>query len=364
MSGATRVLEPPYGPRDPGGMAALVDALPEHVEQALARSDASPWRLPVSDPDLVAVGGMGGSAIAAELTGALHRDTLPRPWLVVRDYRWPACVGTRSLAVLSSNSGNTEETLALEARTRERGVPAVALTSGGELAARAAARGLHVQSVPSGMPPRAALFHAWVPLTRLVSALGWAPDPGPSWREAAAVLREARESLGTASPETANGAKRLARACAGRLVFLYSAAGPVEAVALRWRQQLNENAKLPAHSAAVPELNHNEIVGWQSAGALQRGISVVVLRDREDPAEATLRLDLTSEYAARQGAAVHELRSSGESRLARLASLVQFGDYFSYYLALLGGVDPVDITSIDEFKRRLAEQSRLRASGR
>jgi len=341
-------------------MAALVDALPEHVEQALARTEAAPWRLPVADPDLVAVGGMGGSAIAAELTGALHRDALPRPWLVVRDYRWPACVGPRSVVVLSSNSGNTEETLALEAQTRARGVPAVALSSGGELAARARAAGMHLQELPTGMPPRAALFHGWVPMTRLVAALGWAPDPAPAWREAAAGMREARGRLGTAVPEAANAAKQLARACAGRLVFLYSAAGPVEAVAVRWRQQLNENAKLPAHSAAVPELNHNEIVGWQVAGALQRGISVIVLRDREDPAEAALRLDLTAEYAARQGAAVHEVRSNGDSRLARLASLVQFGDYFSLYLALLGGVDPVDITSIDEFKKRLAERSRLR----
>lgn len=360
MSGPAGALEPPYGARDPGGMAALVEALPEHVEQSLARTDASPWRLPAADPDLVAVGGMGGSAIAAELTGALYRDALPRPWLVVRDYRWPACVGSRSLVVLSSNSGNTEETLSLEAGARERGVPAVAIASGGELAARAAARGLHLQAVPSGMPPRAALFHGWVPLTRLASALGWVADPAPAWREAAAGMREARSRLGPASAGPANAAKQLARDCHGRLVFLYAAAGPVEAVALRWRQQLNENAKLPAHSAAVPELNHNEIVGWQSAGALQRGSAVVVLRDREDSAEATLRLDLTAEYAARQGAAVHEVRSNGESRLARLASLVQFGDYFSLYLALLGGVDPVDITSIDEFKKRLAERSRLR----
>lgn len=348
-------LEPPYGDRDPRGMAPLVDALPEHVEEALARTDAAPWRLPVADPDLVAVGGMGGSAIAAELTGALWRDALPRPWLVVRDYRWPACVNPRSLAVLSSNSGNTEETLALETEARRRGVPAVALAGGGELAARAKAAGLHLQAVPSGMPPRAALFHAWVPVTRLAAALGWVADPAPAWREAAARMREARGRLGTAAPEAGNAAKQLARACLGRSLVLYSAAGPLEAVAVRWRQQLNENAKLPAHSAAVPELNHNEIVAWQSPGPSQRGSSVVVLRDREDPAEATRRLDLTAEYAARQGAAVHEVRSGGESRLARLASLVQFGDYFSLYLALLGGVDPVDITSIDEFKKRLAE---------
>ncbi len=360
MSDLPSSLEPPYGGRDPRGMAALVDALPEHVEEALARTDGAPWKLPLADPDLVAVGGMGGSAIAGELTGAMYRDLLPRPWLVVRDYHWPACVGPRSLAVLSSNSGGTEETLALEAESHARGVPSVALTSGGPLAGRARERGLHVQAVPAGMPPRAALFHGWVPLTRLAAGLGWVPDPVPAWREAAAVMRAARGRIGFAVPEATNEAKRLARACLGRFVFLYSSAGAVEAVGLRWRHQLHENAKLAAHSAAVPELNHNEIVGWQAAGALQRGSSVLVLRDREDSAEAKLRLELTAEYAARQGAAVHELHSTGESRLARLASLVQFGDYFSVYLALLGGVDPVDISSIDEFKRRLAEMSRPR----
>jgi glucose/mannose-6-phosphate isomerase len=110
----------------------------------------------------------------------------------------------------------------------------------------------------------------------------------------------------------------------------------------------------------VPEQNHNEIVGWQVASKVTRAISVLVLRDGGDSAEATARLDLAAEYAARQGAAVHEIRSQGESLLARLASLVQFGDFLSLYLALLGGADPSDIASIDEFKRRLAERASAR----
>ena len=353
-------LEPPYGPRDPRGMAALVDAIPEHIEQALARTDAAPWRVPRRDAELVAVGGMGGSAIAAELTGAQLADRLPRPWLVVRDYRWPACVGPSALAVLSSNSGNTEETLALEREARARGAAIVGMASGGELAARLAAAGDHCQALPAGLPPRAALFHAWVPMTRLPAALGWADDPGAGWREAVARTRARRAELSPASPEAANAAKRLARACVGRAVMVYAAHGPVGAVALRWRQQLNENAKMLGHHAVVPELNHNEIVGWQGAGPPHERRTVIVLRDPEDPAEATTRLDLTAEYAARQGAAVHTVRADGDGRLARMATLVQFGDYLSLYLALLGGVDPTDITSIDEFKRRLAERHSAR----
>ena len=350
-------LESPFGAGDAHGMAALVDALPEHIEQALARLAAEPWRAPVRDASLLAVGGMGGSAIAGELTAATFADALPRPMLVVRDYRWPACVHARALAVLSSNSGNTEETLALAGEAAARGVPCVALASGGELANRAATHGWPLHRVPGGMPPRAALFHAWVPLTTLLAELGWIADPTPAWREAVDLLRAERATLGSAAPEAVNPAKQLARTIAGRNLYVYSGPGAVAAVATRWRQQFAENGKLLAHSATVPEHNHNEIVGWQVRGPVTERIAVLVLRDGEDSAAVNARLDLTAEYAARQGATVHTVHSKGTSRLARLASLVQFGDALSLYLALLGGADPTDITSIDTFKRRLAERA-------
>lgn len=354
---SAELLAPPYGVRDAHGMAALIQAQPEHIEAALARGDASPWKPPLGSPVLLALGGMGGSAIAGELVAAAAWDRLPRPFLIVRDYHWPAWAGRDTLAVLSSNSGRTEETLSLAREAAARGIPAMAMSSGGPLAEMAAANGWPLLRLPGGMPPRAALFHAWVPLTRLLTELGWADDPAAAWRESATLLRQGLSEWGPDAPEPANAAKLLARKLAGRSLHLWSGPGPVAAVAVRWRQQLNENAKVLAHSAVVPEHNHNEIVGWQVGNTATRAISVLVLRDGEDTAEATARLDLAAEYAARQGAAVHEIRTRGGSRLARLASLVQFGDLLSLYLALLGGVDPTDITSIDEFKRRLAERA-------
>jgi len=356
---ATDRLEPPYGSRDPRGMAALMVAQPEHVEQALERVAAEPWRPPVSDPPLVAFGGMGGSAIAAELAVAAA-EPLPRPFLLVRDYHWPGWASGGALAVLSSNSGRTEETLSLAREAAAARLPAMAITSGGTLGEMAAAQGWPTHRLPGGMPPRAALFHSWVPVSALLHGLGWAPDPAPDWRETAALLRDGLGSLGPAAGPEGNPAKRLAASLVGRSLHLWSGPGLPAAAVVRWRQQLNENAKVLAHSAVVPEHNHNEIVGWQVANPAMRSIAVLVLRDGEDSAEATARLDLAAEMAARQGAAVHEIRSRGGSRLARLASLVQYGDFLSLYLALLGGVDPTDITSIDEFKRRLAERASAR----
>jgi len=357
-----RLLEPPYGIRDASGMCGRIVAQPEQIEQALARNAGAPWRLPAmarpDAPTLLAVGALGGSAIAADLTEGLYRDRLPHPLVAVRDYHWPAFVARDTLALLSSYSGETEETLSLYREAGERGVPRVAISTGGTLGAWCARDGVPCVHLPGGAPPRAALFDSWVALTALVHALGWVEDPTPSWREAAAVLRARNGTIGPDAPVATNPAKRLAVALAGRMVFIYAGAERIGPVAVRVRQQLNENAKMLGHSAMTPELNHNEIVGWERDDGLPRPVAVVLLRDAEDSAATRTRLALTGEYAAKQGADVHEVESVGDGRLPRLASLVQFGDYLSLYLALMNGVDPTSIASIDEFKRRLAESAR------
>ena len=347
-------LEPPYGARDAHGMLTRIESLSDQVTGAIERMSARPWRPPVGEPGLLAVGALGGSAISADLTSALFSDRLPHPLLVVRDYRWPACVVGNALALLSSYSGETEETLSLYREAGERGVPRVAMTSGGTLAAWCERDGVPVSLFPGGSPPRAALFPSWVAFTSLLHRIGWLEDPMPGWSEAARGLMEGARRLGAAVPEADNPAKQLARALHGRLPLIYAGAERIGPVATRVRNQLNENAKLLGHSALAPELTHNEIVGWEQPGPVHAMVSVLVLRDREDRPEVAKRLTLTAEYVAAQGAAVHEWSSSGDGRLARLASLIQFGDYLSFYLALLNGVDPTPIPSIDAFKRRLA----------
>jgi glucose/mannose-6-phosphate isomerase len=350
-------LEPPYGARDPGDMTGRIVSQPLQIDEAVEHCSANPWKLPFLDPTLLAVGALGGSAIAADLSAGLYHDRLPRPLITVRDYHWPAFVDKGALTLLCSYSGETEETLALYHRAGNRQMPRVAITSGGTLAAWCERDGTPCARLTPGSPPRAAIFSVWVRLTCLLHSLQWVDDPMPFWREAAAVLRARNATLGPNTAETANPAKQLARSIAGRPVFVYAGSERVGPVTTRWRQQLNENAKMPAHSALVPELNHNEIVGWERSGGAPRTVAVVLLRDAEDSVATRTRLSLTGEYAARQGAVVYEVSSTGEGRLARLASLVQFGDYLSLYLAFLSGVDPTPVASIDEFKRRLAESA-------
>jgi glucose/mannose-6-phosphate isomerase len=348
-------LAPPYGARDRGDMAGRIAAAPDQIERCLALCDETPWRPGIQEPDLLAIGGMGGSAIGADLVRDLYADRLPRPVLTVREVRWPACVTARSLALVSSYSGDTREALALYQRAAERGIPRLGLTTGGTLLEWCERDRVPCLRVPDLGPPRAALYQSWVALTRLLSNLGWVEDPVPSWRAAARRMRERNHVLGPESPEPANRAKQIARELEGRFVFIYAGSERLTAVTTRVRNQLNENAKLLGHSAGVPELDHNEIVGWERDATVSDRSGVLILRDAEDEREITEGLTLTAEFARRRGAKVVEVTEMEGDRLSRMAALVQFGDYLSLYSALLAGADPTPIESIAEFKRRMKE---------
>ena len=353
----TASLEPPFGAADPGGMLERIESQGAQVEQALARGAASAWgagaKRAGAEPRRLAVGAMGGSAIAADLSADLYCDRLPHPLLVVRDYQWPAWARSETLVLLSSYSGNTEETLSLYEAARAAQMPRAAITSGGTLAEWCLRDGVPLATVPGGAPPRAALFGSWVALTGFLFGLGWISDPAPLWRDAARTLRAGAARLGGTVAERDNAAKRLARDLHGRRLHVYAGSAGLGAAATRFRNQLNENAKLLGHSALIPELNHNEIVGWELALAAHRDAAVVMLRDDEESAPVAKRCDLTAEFVAAKGATVHEVRGTGAGRLERLASLVQCCDFVSLYLALLSGTDPTPVRSIDEFKRRL-----------
>jgi glucose/mannose-6-phosphate isomerase len=356
----SEALEPPFEPRDPNGMGALIASAPEQIEAQRARLATASGAVTARGIERIAVGGMGGSAIAADLVAAQYADRLPHPLVAVRDYTWPAWVTGHTLAVLASYSGNTEETLSLYREARARSVPAIAIPTGGALADACAADRVPWLPLPTGMPPRAALYAAWVTLAFVLGELEWVDDVEASWRDAVAALRAGVAAWGATVPEASNPAKQMARGLHRRLIYVY-APDRLGALATRLRNQINENAKLLGHSAVVPELNHNEVVGWERPGAAGRDAAAIVLRDGTESAEIDLRLTLTSEYLERRGVRVLETPVLAGGRLARMASLAGFGDYLSYYLAMLNGVDPTPIESLDEFKRRLSEGRAPRA---
>ena len=350
--------------QDPQDMRAAVRAFPDHLDVGWARAEGVDdlerfFEMPGEDAfdrhalRSVVLVGMGGSAIGGDLVRTLVADESPVPFSVVRDYTLPAFVDERTLVVASSYSGGTEETLAGYAEARARGARVVVVTSGGEIAERAETDGFPSVTIPGGLQPRAALGYSFGAVLRLARALGLVALPDDDWREALAEA-QTRAALHDLDDET-NPARALSEAYVNRLPVVYAAAGLMEAVAMRWRTQLHENAKHPAFGNVFPELDHNEIMGYEAGPADLLGrFHVEVLRDAGDHPQVQKRYDATRDLVAETVHGWTEVHSEGESRLARMLSLVQLGDAASYWLAIRKGVDPTPVETIQALKKQLA----------
>jgi glucose/mannose-6-phosphate isomerase len=340
-------------------MYALVESFPEHVEAA--SSAARDFVLPdASSRRFLVVTGLGGSAIGGDLARAVAMRQMRIPFVVGRDYDLPQCVDSSSLVIACSYSGNTEETLSAYQQARKAGASVVCITSGGRLESLAKADGYPVLRLPGGLPPRAALGHSLITLLIALQKMGLVFDVDASIQEAGGLLRSLRDRYGVSSPEgNGNRAKALANSLSGKIVAIYGSSGIMDAVAFRWRTQIEENAKNLALHQSVPEMNHNELVGWVYPDEVLHRIGVVLLRDKEDHPQVQRRFDLTAEVIARKAGCVHEVWSDGESRLARILSTLYLGDFVSLYMAYLNNVDPTPVEVIDYLKKKLAEGTSL-----
>ncbi|MDR7419282.1 MAG: bifunctional phosphoglucose/phosphomannose isomerase [Armatimonadota bacterium] len=304
-------------------------------------------------PSAVVVCGLGGSAISGDLLAALLAPSSPVPVVCVRDEQLPAFVGPRSLVIACSYSGHTEETLRAFETASRAGAEVVAITSGGRLADLAGDAGHAVVRVRPGLQPRASLPLLLLPMVSLAARRGLTPIDADDVRETAAVLDELAARWGPEVPSGDNPAKRLALALRGVIPAIYAASPSLEPVARRWKTQLNENSKTFAVANTFPELVHNEVVGWQGLSNGSPAVHVVVLRDRDEDPRAVARVAAARDVAFRGARGVSEVWSHGTSPLARLLSLVLFGDLVSGFLAVLAGVDPTPVEVITRIKDRL-----------
>jgi glucose/mannose-6-phosphate isomerase len=338
---------------DPKSMRQLIEALPTLVAGAarVVRTLSLPAPPCISH---IVVSGMGGSAIGGDVVRAVTAASLRVPLLVSRDYRLPGFIDSSTLVVASSYSGNTEETLSSYEQARAAGATIICLTSGGKLAALARDYGHPVIQLPAGLPPRAALGYSAIILFGTLTALGVLPDMAGHFDETVAILNGLVTRYGPGAPESGNQAKIIARSLWGRLVGVYASNALLDPAAVRWRGQIEENAKNLAFHHLLPEMNHNELVGWELPAQVLQQVGVVFLRDRGDHPQVQRRFDFTREIVAQKTSVVHEVWTEGESLLARIFSLICLGDFVSYYLACLNAVDPTPVPVIETLKQKLA----------
>ncbi len=300
----------------------------------------------------IAVAGMGGSAIGGELIQSLYEHKLSVPLHVVRNYELPAYFQNRSLVCISSYSGNTEETLSAYAQARERNAHIVCITTGGTLAEIARQHGDPIITIPAGFQPRAALGYSVFPLMKTLSHYNIISIQKPEIDETINILKDLNAEYGTQN-YTSSPPLRLAKDIVGKIPLIYTGYAPFNALGTRWKCQLNENAKVPSYCQFLPELSHNEIVGWNKEVTDHTGYHVVFLRDTDEHTQIKKRIEVTQEILANQNCSFSDVWSSGTGILARTFSLVYYGDYISFYLALLNKQDPSRIDNINYLKSKL-----------
>ncbi|HHS14522.1 MAG TPA: bifunctional phosphoglucose/phosphomannose isomerase [bacterium] len=298
--------------------------------------------------------GMGGSAIAGDIIREFLGHALRMPFYVNREYGLPGFAGSGTLLIASSYSGNTEETLSAVGEGLQRGCDWIAVTSGGQLGETARQKERPLFVLPPGYPPRAALGYSLGVLLNLFSPL--VPDLGESEIEATVNFLKDESGPWLDIGHHQNKPLALAETLSGRLPLLYTSVGPGEAVAMRWKAQINENAKAHVFVGLMPEMNHNEIMGWeQNQGNIDilKMMAPVMIRFENDHERVRLRMALTRRIIERIEVGVHEIEARGSNLLDQMLYLILFGDLVSFYMAILHGVNPTEIGNINALKKGL-----------
>ena len=309
--------------------------------------------LPWSKPGSVAVLGMGGSAIGADLVKGIWSDRITAPVEVLRGYDLPAWVGPDTLVVASSRSGATEETLRQLETALARRCPVVCVTAGGALANVARAARLPLALVPDRGSPRVALGWSLGIVAGILERVGLLELDEAEIEAGVAAATAADARCAPHVPTAENPAKRLAWSLVDRFV-LVSGAGFLAPVARRWKTQLNENGKAVAVFEELPEATHNTVVGFEQPESLRDHLAVVMLRSDLDHPRDSLRAQLVGDLLE-TGQIWHTfIEAEGEGRLGQALATLVTGDYVSMYVAFMYALDPTPVDVIEYIKEQLA----------
>jgi glucose/mannose-6-phosphate isomerase len=363
-------LDRDFSELDQGKMIELLEEFPQKMRDALRLGEE--FSIPtnfllahtlnsVSTPDSttqsfknIVVLGMGGSAIGGDLLSDYLADELSIPIVVIRNYDIPKFIDENSLVFAVSYSGNTEETISALKRCLEAKARVIALTSGGKLAVLARENNFPVIKVPAGIQPRAAISYLFFPVLKALERLGLIKERNNETEETLNILQGLSKEYGAKSPIKNNFAKKIALSLYHHLPLVCGSEGLLKAVAMRWKTQINENSKWPCFWNIFPELDHNEIVGYEIENNLNRQIKIIYLQDKEGLLRVEQRRKITRKIIEDKVAEFIVCPTKGKGKMARMFSLIFLGDLASYYLAILNQVDPSPVACIENLKKELA----------
>jgi glucose/mannose-6-phosphate isomerase len=338
---------------DRSNFLKLLKEFPQQIIQSvdLMKSFNAPWKS--DDIQHLVFSGMGGSAIAGDLLLGYLEEQIKIPSLVNRTYNIPYFVNDKTLFVAISFSGNTEETISATRAAINKNAKVLGISSGGELQEICKSNNYpHIQ-ITGGLPPRQALGYLFFSLLLALEKMGFVNDQAADIEETIHLASELVHRFDPKRTYNNNLANHIAQSIYHAIPITYTGAPYLHGVSVRWRNQFNENSKVIAFSNELPELNHNEIMGWEGLPEVNKHFRVILLRCPDEHERIKERFKITKEILKANKILFGEVFAEGNSHLARMFSLIIIGDWASYYLALHNGKDPMLIKSIDYLKEKL-----------
>jgi glucose/mannose-6-phosphate isomerase len=325
-------------------MKNLIENFPHQLREAIQIGSKAKLSKPKKVSNVL-ISGLGGSGIGGTIVSELTALEATVPVTVSKGYFIPKFVNQNSLVIISSYSGNTEETLNCLNLAIKRKAKIVCVTSGGKVAEIAQKKKLDLILIPGGNPPRACLGYS---LTQLFFILSHYKIIGNKFKS---QLKSAVDLIDAEKENIISEAKEVAGKLQGKTPIVY-ATTYFEGIAVRFRQQLNENAKILCGHHAIPEMNHNELVGWANGSDK---ISVVILRDQDEYERNNARIEINKEVISKYTPHITEIWSKGKSKIEKAIYFIHLVDWVSYFLSELRNVDATEVRVIDHLKGALAK---------
>ncbi len=327
-------------------MDSLIARFTEQLRESLAIAEKAKIRKPKRTINKVYVAGLGGSGIGGDFVASIIKEYCSVPYIVSKGYDIPAFIDKNTLAIASSYSGNTEETLYSFEKLKTTGATIIVISAGGKLIQYAQELGLDYILLPNNWPsPRACLGYSFVQQLAVLNKLGFIDD------SAIRSVANAAKLLDKESEDIKKVAKDVASQLHHKLPIIYSS-DKFEPAAVRLRQQINENAKALCWHHVIPEMNHNELVGWKDK---DDRLAVIYLRSKDDFKRNSIRMDINQEIIGKLTPTIINLYCKGRDYVEQLLYHVHLGDWVSWYLSVLRGVDAIEVNVIDYLKKELSK---------
>ena len=329
-------------------MDQLIKKFPAQLKEAIEIGEKAVIHPHTKPIHKVVMAGMGGSGIGGAYVSDMICDECTVPYIVHSSYKLPAYTDENTLVIISSYSGNTEETLSALVQATQTKAKIVCIASGGKIIEYAISNSLDYIKLPSGWPsPRACLGFSMVAQLFVLNKLGLISHATID------QVKMSSDLLSFEQEDIMQKAEKLAGLLVKKTPVIYTT-DRNESVAIRWRQQINENAKVLCWHHVIPEMNHNELVGWKLKN---EDLAVIFLRNRDDLKKNQIRIDISKQIISKLAPTVIEIYSKGQSLTEKMMYLTHLGDWVSWYLAKLNNVDASEIQVIDFLKAELEKSN-------